>query len=118
MFGYHESMASTEPIDESTRQPAVSWEFSKLLASEAVACGLLVYLHRQGGWRDVWKFLSGAFFVSAGVLYYLAAVGVSVPILGIRFIETPRVSAIRGVAHTAFAVACFYLGFIRKGPQH
>jgi hypothetical protein len=32
-------------------------------------------------WQDVCKFLAGACFVSAGTLFYLYLVGVSVPIL-------------------------------------
>jgi hypothetical protein len=34
-------------------------------------------------WKDVCKFLAGAFFVSAGVLLYLYMAGVSVPVLGV-----------------------------------
>lgn len=103
--------------DESQPQPLVSWEFSKLLAVEAGACGLLAFLQRRGGWQDVWKFLSGSFFVSAGILYYLSAMKVSVPILGTRYIESPQVSGRRAVAHTALCAACLYFGFIRKAPQ-
>ena len=58
-------MTRRELTDESLRQPRISWEFSRLLATEAVACGLLYLLHRRGGWRDVWKFLVGSFLVSA-----------------------------------------------------
>jgi hypothetical protein len=97
-----------------SEQPAVTWEFSKLLGVEAVASALLYALYRMGGWRDVWRFLAGSFFVSAGILYYLAAMQVSVPILGTRYVEKPRVSAMRGVAHTCFFLACLYFGFIHK----
>lgn len=110
-------MARHEPTDKSLEPSAVSWDVSKLLASEAAACGLMYLLYRQGGWRDVWKFLSGAFFVSAGTLYYLAGMGVSVPILGTGYVESPKVSGRRAIAHTVFCAVCLYLGFIRKAPR-
>jgi hypothetical protein len=97
-----------------SEQPAITWEFSMLVGVETVASALLYFLYRAGGWRDVWRFLAGSFFVSAGILYYLAAMRVSVPILGTRYVETPRVSAMRGVAHSCFFAACLYFGFIRK----
>jgi hypothetical protein len=98
-------------------KPAITWEFSKLLGVEAAASLLLYILYRIGGWRDVWRFLAGSFFVSAGVLYYLAVMGVSVPILGTRYVETPEVSRMRAIAHSCFFLACLYFGFIRS-PQH
>jgi hypothetical protein len=110
-------MADLDRTDQSQQQPLVSWEFSKLLATQAAVCGLLYVLQRRGGWRDVWKFLSGSFLVSAGILYYLAAMKVSVPLLGTRYIESPRVSGRRAVVHTALCAACLYLGFIRKPPR-
>jgi hypothetical protein len=59
------------------------------VAAVAMAAGSL-YL----AWRsvDVRKFLAGAFFVSSGILGYLALAGVSVPLLGTGFVETPPVS--------------------------
>ena len=42
---------------------------------------------------------------------------VSVPILGTRYIESPRVSGRRAVIHTALRAVCVYLGFLRKAPQ-
>jgi uncharacterized protein YdhG (YjbR/CyaY superfamily) len=110
-------MARHKTAEESQRQPIVSWEFSKLLATEAGVCGLLYCIHRRGGWRDVWKFLSGSFLATAGILYYLAAMNLSVPILGTRYIESPQVSGRRAVVHTALCAVCLYLGFIRKDPQ-
>lgn len=65
-------------------------------------------------WRDVFKFLAGAFFVSAGVLYYLYLARVSVPLLGTRLIETPEISRGRAVVHAALCAVCFYLGYLRK----
>lgn len=63
-------------------------------------------------WRDICKFLSGAFFVSAGVLFYLYAVDVSVPIGGL--VATPDVHRVRAVVHSILCVLTFYFGFIRK----
>jgi hypothetical protein len=65
-------------------------------------------------WQDVCKFLAGAFFVNAGILFYLYLAGVSVPLLGTRFIETPEISGIRSIIQAVLFVTFFYLGFIRK----
>ncbi|CAN5219156.1 hypothetical protein BH09MYX1_BH09MYX1_09660 [soil metagenome] len=67
---------------------------------------------RRIPWREVCKFLSGAFFVSAGVLLYLYVVDVSVPVGS--FILTPKVHLPRSIAHYVFFAITFYLGFIRK----
>jgi hypothetical protein len=40
--------------------------------------------------------------------------GVSVPLLGTGFIETPEVSGVRSIVHTVLFLIFFYLGFIRK----
>lgn len=69
---------------------------------------------RRIPWQDVCKFLAGAFFVSAGVLFYLYLARVSVPLLGTRFIETPEVSGLRSIINAVLFVTFFYLGFIRK----
>jgi len=68
----------------------------------------------QINWKDVFKFLSGAFFVSTGVLFYLYLADVSVPLLGTGFVETPAVSGARSIANGIFFLVCFYFGFIRK----
>ena len=39
-------------------------------------------MFRRIPWQDVCKFLAGAFFVNAGILFYLYLARVSVPILG------------------------------------
>jgi hypothetical protein len=65
-------------------------------------------------WQDVCKFLAGAFFVNAGILFYLYLVGVSVPLLGTGLIETPEVSGVRSIIHAVLFLTFFYLGFIRK----
>jgi hypothetical protein len=51
------------------------------------------------GSREFRKFLAGAFFVSAGIQFYLYLAKVSVPLLGIQFI--------------LFGL-CLYFGFIKK----
>lgn len=68
-------------------------------------------------WREICKFLSGAFFVSAGVLFYLYLARVSVPLLGTTFTQSPEVSAARSVMHACFFALTFYVGFLRK-PKH
>ena len=69
---------------------------------------------RRVPWQDVCKFLAGAFFVSAGVLFCLYLARVSVPLLGTGLIETPEVSGLRSIVNAVLFVAFFYLGFIRK----
>ena len=65
-------------------------------------------------WKEVCKFLSGAFFVSSGVLFYLYLAGSPVPVLGARLAITPTVNGIRAVVHAVLFVVFFYLGYIRK----
>jgi hypothetical protein len=65
-------------------------------------------------WKEVCKFLSGAFFVSAGVLFYLYLAGSPVPVLGARLAITPTVNGVRAVVHAVLFVVFFYLGYIRK----
>jgi uncharacterized protein (DUF486 family) len=72
------------------------------------------YMFRRIPWQDMCKFLAGAFFVSAGVLFYLYLARVSVPLLGTSIIETPEVSGVRSIVHAVLFVTFFYLGFVRK----
>ena len=65
-------------------------------------------------WQEVCKFLAGAFFVNAGVLFYLYLVRVSVPILGTSIVQTPEVSGARSIVHAVLFLTFFYLGFLRK----
>ena len=69
---------------------------------------------RRIPWQDIFKFLAGAFFVSAGVLTYLCFARVSVPLLGTHFVAAPSLSGARAAVHSVLFVLCFYLGFIRK----
>ena len=65
-------------------------------------------------WQDVFKFLAGAFFVSAGVLFYLYVFRVSVPIFNTGLIETPAISGGRSLIHAVLFAISFYLGFLRR----
>jgi hypothetical protein len=71
-------------------------------------------LHGKVPWREVSKFLSGAFFVSSGTLFYLYLADVSVPLLGTRFVVSPELSGWRSIPHFVFFLIAFYFGFIRK----
>jgi hypothetical protein len=71
-------------------------------------------IFRRIPWQDVCKFLAGAFFVNAGILFYLYLARVSVPLLGTDFIFTPEISGVRSIVHAVLFVTFFYLGFIRK----
>ena len=71
-------------------------------------------MFRRIPWQDVCKFLAGAFFVNAGILFYLYLARVSVPLLDTNFIETPEISGLRSIVHAALFLTFFYLGFIRK----
>lgn len=64
--------------------------------------------------RDFRKFLAGAFFVSAGVHFYLYLVDVPVPLLGTDAVQTPDVSRSRSIIHFMFFLLTFYFGYIRK----
>ena len=63
-------------------------------------------------WKEVCKFLSGAFFVSSGVIAYLAWNHVAVPVFGrsIPFL----VSFPRSIIHFVLFLITFYIGFIKK----
>jgi len=74
-------------------------------------------MFRRIPWQDVCKFLAGAFFVNAGILFYLY-LAVSVPLLGTNFIETPEISGMRSIVHAVLFLTFFYLGFIRKWKRH
>jgi hypothetical protein len=65
-------------------------------------------------WKEVCKFLSGAFFVSAGVLFYLYLAGTPVPVVGAHIMVTPTVNGVRAAVHAVLFVVFFYFGYIRK----
>jgi len=72
-------------------------------------------------YREVRKFLAGAFFVSSGTCWYLWVTGVSYPIV-LPFvrtvsIETPEISGQRAIIHLGLFVLCLYFGFFSKPRQ-
>jgi hypothetical protein len=64
------------------------------------------------------KFLAGAFFVSGGIQFYLYLAGVSVPLLGTNFVQTPELSRARAIVHMVFFAITFYFGFVKKPTSH
>ena len=80
-------------------------------AAVIMAVGSLYFAWRN---RDFRKFLAGAFFVSSGILFYLYLAGVSVPLLGTSFVETPQISGGRSIVHFILFLLCLYFGFIWK----
>jgi hypothetical protein len=68
--------------------------------------------------RELRKFLAGAFFVSAGTCWYFWMTSVSLPIVlpysGTVSVETPEISGQRAIVHSILFLLCFYFGFISK----
>ena len=64
--------------------------------------------------REFRKFLAGAFFVNAGILFYLYLANVSVPLLGTKLVVTPEISGWRSIVHFILFGLCLYFGFIQK----
>jgi hypothetical protein len=75
---------------------------------------LTIYLVFFARSRDFLKFLTGAFFVSGGIQFYLYLTGVSVPLLGTGFVQTPELSGVRAIPHFVFFLLSLYFGFISK----
>jgi len=65
-------------------------------------------------WKDVFKFLSGAFFVTAGASWYFSWYHISVPVPFFGLTMTPEFLGIRGFIHFALFLISFYFGFIKK----
>jgi hypothetical protein len=69
-------------------------------------------------YREVRKFLAGAFFVSSGILCYLWVTGTSLPIVlpyaGTVAVETPDISGQRAIVHFILFLLCLYFGFFSK----
>lgn len=63
-------------------------------------------------WKEVCKFLSGAFFVTAGASWYFSWHHMTVPFMGTSM--SPEFLFIRGFLHFGLFLASFYYGFIRK----
>jgi hypothetical protein len=72
-------------------------------------------------YREVRKFLAGAFLVSSGMCWYLWVTGVSLPVVlpyaGTVSVETPEISGQRAIVHFVLFLLCFYFGFIGKPKQ-
>jgi hypothetical protein len=68
-----------------------------------IALYALAALYVAIKFREVRKFLAGAFFVSSGILWYLWLTGTSIPLvmpyLGTISIETPNISGQRAIVH-------------------
>jgi hypothetical protein len=69
---------------------------------------------RRFPWKDVCKFLAGAFFVSAGVLFYLYLTHTPVPLLGTDIIVQPGTNGVRSVIHAGLFAVCLYFGYLRR----
>ncbi len=82
-----------------------------IAAGAVMAIGSLYLAWR---YRDYRKFLAGAFFVSSGIMFYLYLAGVSVPLLGTSFVETPGISGGRSIVHFILFLLCLYFGFVWK----
>jgi hypothetical protein len=66
-------------------------------------------------WKEISKFLAGAFFVTAGASWYFWWQHVSVPFPFLGFTSmTPEFLGLRGFLHFALFLISFYFGFIKK----
>lgn len=63
-------------------------------------------------WNDLLKFLSGAFFVTAGASWYFAYYKIDIPFM--RTTMSHQFLAARGFLHFALFLITFYFGFIKK----
>ena len=80
----------------------------------AIVLGGLPTLYFAVRSREFRKFLAGAFFVSAGMQFYFYLANVSIPLVGVNIVQTPRVSGLRSLIHFLLFLICLYFGFIRK----
>jgi|ERR1700686_692657 len=94
----------------SIRYSPLATRYSHLIARGFTARNIGVTFN----WKEACKFLSGAFFVSTGVLFYLYLAGSPVPVVGAHLAVTPTVNAVRAAIHAVLFVVFFYLGYIRK----
>ena len=63
--------------------------------------------------KDILKFLSGAFFVTAGASWYFYFIHLSIPFFDLTTFS-PEFLGIRGFIHFALFLICFFFGFIKK----
>jgi len=74
----------------------------------------------KGIWTDVLKFLSGAFFVTAGASWYLSWYHIAVPLPFSFFgfsTMSPGFLGFRGFIHFGLFLICFYFGFVKKSAR-
>ena len=65
--------------------------------------------------REYRKFLAGAFFVSSGMQLYFYFAKIPIPLIGTGAVQSPQLSAVRGMIHFALFLVCLYFGwFFRK----
>jgi len=74
-----------------------------LIAIVVVGLPTLYFAWRS---REFRKFLAGAFFVSAGIQFYLYLAKVSVPLLCTNLVLTPEVNGLRSIPHFIFFWVC------------
>src|SRR5215831_4089026 len=98
---------------------AVFWTNLRFFGQNSATTLATVYVAIK--YREVRKFLAGAFFVSSGTCWYLWMTGVSFPIVlpyaGTVSVETPEISGQRAIVHFILFLLCFYFGFISKPKQ-
>jgi len=97
-----------------------------LITSLPIWLGIFIVLYAGAAlyvaikYREVRKFLAGAFFVSSGTLWYLWETGTSIPLMmpyvGTIAVETPDISGQRAIVHFILFLLCLYFGFFRKKP--
>jgi hypothetical protein len=66
--------------------------------------------------KEICKFLSGAFFVTAGASWYFAWYKVDVPFMGTTM--THGFLYFRGFVHFGLFLLTLYFGFLRKPKEH
>jgi hypothetical protein len=66
-------------------------------------------------WKEALKFLSGAFFVTAGASWYFSLLHFAVPFPFFGFTAmSPEFLGVRGFIHFSLFLICLYFGFIKK----
>ena len=69
-------------------------------------------------YREYRKFLAGAFFVSSGMQFYFYFAKIPIPLIGTEVVQSPQLSAARGIIHFLLFLICLYFGwFFRKRPS-
>jgi hypothetical protein len=63
-------------------------------------------------WKEICKFLSGAFFVTAGASWYFSYLKIELPFLGTTL--TAEFLFIRGCLHFGLFLYTLYYGFVKK----